>query len=131
MSVLSLDLEFCIILHISPGLMVPRWRSWELLGERKDSGEMGESGRESAMFLPAPAKNLLKALAMEDGSVKELLFSLISLIFLVSLFIFIASFRSCQVFLGFFFFDRDRLVSKYFFLLARRIELYRFYRKLG
>ena len=44
LSVLSLDLEFCIILHISPGLMVPRWRSWELLGERKDSGEMGESG---------------------------------------------------------------------------------------
>ena len=50
MSVLSLDLEFCIILHISPGLMVPRWRSWELLGERKDSGEMGESGRESANY---------------------------------------------------------------------------------
>ena len=124
MSVLSLDLEFCIILHISPGLMVPRWRSWELLGERKDSGEMGESGRESAMFLPAPAKNLLKALAMEDGSVKELLFSLISLIFLVSLFILIASFSSCHVFLGFFF-DRDRLVSKYIFLLARRVELYR------
>ena len=122
MSVLSFDLEFCIILHISPGLMVPKWRSGELLGERKDSGEMGESGRESAMFLPVPAKNLLKALAMEDGSVKVQLFSLISLIFLVALFILIASFRSCQVFLGFFF-DRDRLVSKYIFLLARSVEL--------
>ena len=95
-----------------------------VVGGEKGFREMGESGRESAMFLPAPAKNLLKALAMEDGSVKELLFSLISLIFLVSLFILIASFSSCHVFLGFFF-DRDRLVSKYIFLLARRVELYR------
>ena len=133
MSVLSLDLEFCIILHISPGLMVPRWRSWELLGERKDSGEMGESGRESAMFLPAPAKNLLKALAMEDKSVKELLCSLISLIFLASLFILIASFSSCHVFWDFSFIETGYFQSTFFCWHVgwSCIGYEKFYRKQG